>query len=627
MEKNKKNKNIVGIIAFITAILLLVVLLVWNTLKEDDNQSKVSYETEQLELFTGNISNAKSFKEMYENTQNGEYGLDEAQYNFNNFFSKEYSNLMDSGKSSAAVDSLYSNLTTTVNGATTKDELLNSITELLDIDIMGFVTDLLGGSSSASTMQLSLKSNTVCQSVKDSKFCIDNLSANVYVKDEKITNWAVVVHPFMTSGSLMYNSVGTFYTEAGYNVLAPDLRGFGNSGGSVAMGYLESLDIYDWIKDLNENYTRYGVNSAPTNIIVHGVSLGGATTLQLATNPDIASAKGGAYTKNLTQLHVNGFVDDCGYTSMSGIITGMFSALDISSLTSSLGSLGIDLESFMTEIQTLLNRLGISGFETLDLDSLFNADGSIMSGKFNEVLEIMESFTGISSAFDAIAGGDNSAIKDVTDMVPGVDTGAFESILGNFMPSDYVDKIQSNFDKYKPSGNTSSSGNETSKWQDYKDYYENLKDKYQNKIPGDYEIPTVPGLVPQTQSDTTGNTQATLINKSTFGSGDFLDGLISTVLINLVGVGLTEDNYAYYSDSFAEGRRFPSGSNVMIIHGTSDTTVPHSNADTVAANIPSDVKLFKKWDAEGMPHAFVIIGSEKDNYSKAVNDFANLCKK
>lgn len=624
MEKNKKNKNIVGIIAFITAILLLVVLLVWNTLKEDDNQSKVSYEAEQLELFTGGITSSKEFQDWTKKTQSGEYSLDEAQYNFNNLFSKEYSNLMDSGKSSVAVDSLYSNLKTTTNGATTKDDLLSSITELLDIDIMGFVTGLLGGSSSESTMQLSLKSNTVCQSVKDSKFCIDNLSANVYVKDEKITNWAVVVHPFMTSGSLMYNSVGTFYTEAGYNVLAPDLRGFGNSGGSVAMGYLESLDIYDWIKDLNENYTRYGVNSAPTNIIVHGVSLGGATTLQLATNPDIASAKGGAYTKNLTQLHVNGFVDDCGYTSMSGIITGMFSALDISSLTSSLGSLGIDLESFMTEIQTLLNRLGISGFETLDLDSLFNADGSIMSGKFNEVLEIMESFAGVGSAFDAIASGDNSTIKDVTGMLSGTDTNALESMFGNIIPSDYLNKIQSNLDKYKPSENTNTSGNTTSNWQDY---YENLKDKYQNKIPGDYEIPTVPSLFPQIQSDTTGNTQATLINKSMFGSGDFLDGLISTVLINLIGVGLTEDNYAYYSDSFAEGRRFPSGSNVMIIHGTSDTTVPHSNADTVAANIPSDVKLFKKWDAEGMPHAFVIIGSEKDNYSKAVNDFANLCKK
>ena len=78
-------------------------------------------------------------------------------------------------------------------------------------------------------------------------------------------------------------------------------------------GYLESLDIYDWIKDLNENYSvRYGVKTAPSTIIVHGISLGGATTLQLSTNPDIAAAKGMPYTKNLTQLNVKGFVDDCG---------------------------------------------------------------------------------------------------------------------------------------------------------------------------------------------------------------------------------------------------------------------------------------------------------------------------
>mgnify|MGYP006898639041 CR=1 FL=1 len=47
-----------------------------------------------------------------------------------------------------------------------------------------------------------------------------------------------------------------------------------------------------------------------SEIIVHGISLGGATTLQLATNPDIASASDNVYNQNLDNLHVKGFIDE-----------------------------------------------------------------------------------------------------------------------------------------------------------------------------------------------------------------------------------------------------------------------------------------------------------------------------
>lgn len=38
------------------------------------------------------------------------------------------------------------------------------------------------------------------------------------------------------------------------------------------MGYLESLDVWDWLTYLNKNYDC-------EEIFVHGVSLGGATTV------------------------------------------------------------------------------------------------------------------------------------------------------------------------------------------------------------------------------------------------------------------------------------------------------------------------------------------------------------
>lgn len=73
------------------------------------------------------------------------------------------------------------------------------------------------------------------------------LSGNVYYADlangKRSNKWAIVIHGFMMTGELMANAVGQMYLDQGYNVLAPDLRGAGNSQGKTGMGYLESLDI------------------------------------------------------------------------------------------------------------------------------------------------------------------------------------------------------------------------------------------------------------------------------------------------------------------------------------------------------------------------------------------------
>ncbi len=74
------------------------------------------------------------------------------------------------------------------------------------------------------------------------------------------------------------------------------------------MGYLESLDIWDWLTFLNSNYNV-------DEVIIHGISLGGATTLQLWGQKEQG--------RDLESQHVVGLVDDCGYTSMTGIIQGL----------------------------------------------------------------------------------------------------------------------------------------------------------------------------------------------------------------------------------------------------------------------------------------------------------------
>ena len=167
--------------------------------------------------------------------------------------------------------------------------------------------------------KLMLQSNTVCSSISDKSLCVEGLSGNVYISNKNSDKWAILIHGYTSCGNSIYSSFGAIYEALGYNVLAPDLRGHGNSAGSVSFGYLESLDIYDWIKDLNSNWNRYGVNVSPGTIIVHGHSLGAATTLQLATNPDIAAAASNPYTKNLTQLKVKGFIEEAGFTSLIGL--------------------------------------------------------------------------------------------------------------------------------------------------------------------------------------------------------------------------------------------------------------------------------------------------------------------
>ena len=143
------------------------------------------------------------------------------------------------------------------------------------------------------------------------------LHANVYRHLDRDGNpdsdkWVLLVHPFMFNGQLMANSVAPFYYEKGYNIIAPDLRGFGESEGSVAMGFIESLDVYDWLNKLNEDYE---VDS----VIVHGVSLGAATTNYLS-GIDKFMEKGPKSIeplKSLRELNVIGLVEDCGYTNMT----------------------------------------------------------------------------------------------------------------------------------------------------------------------------------------------------------------------------------------------------------------------------------------------------------------------
>lgn len=208
------------------------------------------------------------------------------------------------------------------------------------------------------------------------------LSANIYYANKDANGnptsnkWVVLVHAFMMNGQAIADTLGQMYLDQGFNVIAPDLRGCGNSEGKSTMGYLESLDIYDWLTYLNNTY--------PNNcneIVVHGVSLGGATTLFLSgLEVDGVSIK---------DKKVIGVIEDCGYTSMTGIINDLFGSLGDSELVATvlglldkvdLGNLGNILSSDNLVENLLINTIDV-GLTTENFDEKQNALNSLANAE------------------------------------------------------------------------------------------------------------------------------------------------------------------------------------------------------------------------------------------------------
>lgn len=108
---------------------------------------------------------------------------------------------------------------------------------------------------------------------------------------------AVIVHGY-TDNAVRMLMIGYLYNKSlGYNVLLPDLQFHGLSeGNAIQMGWKDRLDVQKWI-DLVIN--KYGEE---TQLAVHGISMGAATTMMLSGENQ--------------PCQVKCFVEDCGYTSV-----------------------------------------------------------------------------------------------------------------------------------------------------------------------------------------------------------------------------------------------------------------------------------------------------------------------
>ena len=121
-----------------------------------------------------------------------------------------------------------------------------------------------------------------------------------YIKAHKPTNkTATIVHGYTDNAIRMF-MIGYLYNhDLGYNILLPDLHYQGESGGSaIQMGWKDRLDVMQWMHVANELFK----DSVDTQMVVHGISMGGATTMM------VSGDKQPPFTKC--------FVEDCGYTSV-----------------------------------------------------------------------------------------------------------------------------------------------------------------------------------------------------------------------------------------------------------------------------------------------------------------------
>ena len=110
-------------------------------------------------------------------------------------------------------------------------------------------------------------------------------------------NTAVIVHGY-TDNAIRMLHIGYLYNhDLGCNILLPDLRYTGLSGGdAMQMGWLDRKDVMQWTE------TAPALFGDSVRMVVHGISMGAATAMMLSGDPLPES--------------IGGFVEDCGYTSV-----------------------------------------------------------------------------------------------------------------------------------------------------------------------------------------------------------------------------------------------------------------------------------------------------------------------
>ena len=116
---------------------------------------------------------------------------------------------------------------------------------------------------------------------------------HAFFVDRGSTHTALVIHGWRDCAIKFFWLARIYEHELGYNVVMPELHACGESeGDAIQMGWKDRLDALHWLKTFQAD-----------TMVVHGVSMGAATTMMLS---------GMEMPDDIKDLR---FVEDCGYTS------------------------------------------------------------------------------------------------------------------------------------------------------------------------------------------------------------------------------------------------------------------------------------------------------------------------
>lgn len=108
----------------------------------------------------------------------------------------------------------------------------------------------------------------------------------------------ILVHGYHSTNFKDWAYFLKFYYDLGYHILLPDCRGHGESEGNyVGFGWLDRLDLLEWIHEIQKYF-----DFEPLQIVLHGLSMGGATVL-MASGEDLSE-------------DVKCIISDCSYTNI-----------------------------------------------------------------------------------------------------------------------------------------------------------------------------------------------------------------------------------------------------------------------------------------------------------------------
>ena len=123
------------------------------------------------------------------------------------------------------------------------------------------------------------------------------LHAWLFPAEENPKKFVIGVHGYRSYSRPEYAPYIEFYQSLGYSMLLPDDRAHRPSEGDfIGFGVLDRLDCVDWAKYLTETYGK------DIEILLHGVSMGGAAVCAASGEPDLPE-------------QVKGIVSDCAFSN------------------------------------------------------------------------------------------------------------------------------------------------------------------------------------------------------------------------------------------------------------------------------------------------------------------------